>query len=137
MRARAWGTAAVLAALVGILAGCSATTPELDLLRADPMATATPQGLEAQSVSEEAGGVTFGKDTPSYVLRRLHLAHPADALVELDRTAQDAGWAVRVPLDLTAEAVAALYERTSDGRSVELALTWDGTDEVVLTLTTH
>ena len=133
MRARTLLTATLLA---GLLSGCSTSSSELNLLRADPMATATPAGLNSQSVSEDAGGTTFGKDTPSYVLRRLRLADPADALVELDHDAQDAGWAARVPLDLTATPVAALYERTSDGRPVELALTWDGTDEVVLTLTT-
>ena len=99
------------------------------------MASAAPEGLRSQPVSEEAGGTTFGKDTQSYLLRRLHVTGPADALVELDHAAQDAGWGVRVPLDLTAHPVGALYRRTADGRSVELALTWDGTDEVILTLT--
>jgi hypothetical protein len=134
MRGRTLLTATLLA---GLLSGCSTSSVELDLLRADPMATATPAGLTSQSVSEDAGGTTFGKDTPSYVLRRLHLTDPANALVELDHDAQDAGWVVRVPLDLTVTPVAALYKRTVDGRHLELGMTWDGTDEVVLDLSTH
>jgi hypothetical protein len=134
MRGRTLLTATLLA---GLLSGCSTSSAELDLLRADPMATATPAGLTSQSVSEDAGGTTFGKDTPSYVLRRLHLTDPANALVELDHDAQDAGWVVRVPLDLTVTPVAALYKRTVDGRHLELGMTWDGTDEVVLDLSTH
>jgi uncharacterized protein YceK len=122
--------------VVGLLSGCSASIPELDLLRADPMATATPAGLNSQSVSENAGGTTLGIDTPSYVLRRLHLADPAAALVELDNVAQDAGWATRVQLDLTATPVVALYRRTSDGRLLELGMTWDGADKVILDLST-
>jgi len=120
MRGRTLLTATLLA---GLLSGCSTSSAELDLLRADPMATAKPAGLTSQSVSEDAGGTTFGKDTPSYVLRRLHLAHPADALVELDHAAQGAGWAARVPLDLTVTPVAAFYKRT-DGLPLELTLTW-------------
>jgi hypothetical protein len=133
MRARTLLTATLL---VGLLSGCSTSSAELDLLRADPMVTATPAGLTSQSVSEDAGGTTFGKDTPSYVLRRLHLADPANALVELDRAAQDAGWAVWVPLDLTATPVGAVYKRTADGRPLQLGMTWDGTDEVVVDLST-
>lgn len=68
------------------------------------------------------------------MLRCLRLADPASALVELDRAAQDAGWAARVPLDLTVTPAAAFYTRTVDGRPLELTLTWDGTDEMVLDL---
>ncbi|PVU83265.1 hypothetical protein DDP54_09975 [Cellulomonas sp. WB94] len=122
--------------LVGLLAGCSSSSPGLEVLRADPMATATPAGLTSQSVSEDAGGVTFGIRQPCSLLRTLHLTDPVSALVELDQGAQDAGWAARAPLDLTVTPAAAFYKRTVDGRPLELTLTWDGTDEVVQDLST-
>lgn len=134
MRARTLLTATLLVGV--LLSGCSTSSAGLDTLRADPMATTTPAGLTSQSVAEDTGGVTFGMRMPASLLRTFHLQDPANALVELDRDAQDAGWLVSVPLDLTKTPVGAYYVRTTDGRPQGLTLTWDGTDAVALDLST-
>jgi hypothetical protein len=135
MRRTTWVAAALAAVLVVPLAGCSGSSAQLELLRADPIATAVPLGFQEETVSESAGGTTFGKRAPARMVREVVVDDAAAALVDLDEQALAAGWVADVPLDPTTDR-AAVYVRTVDGQHLGLGLHADGTDEVVLTLHT-
>ena len=136
MRMKVWIPAGMLLVVVALLAGCTQSTGGLKVLRADPMASASPVGLASQNVIERDGGVTFGKETPSSLLRQLHVADPAAALVELDKDAKAAGWVVDKPLTITGPAGSAIYTRVADGRSAGLTMVWVSGDQVDVALST-
>lgn len=131
---------ALLAVCALALAGCGGSAG-LARLTADPMSSASPAASVTETRSESAGGATFGKDEPAHVTRRLVVdgdgAAVGSAVADLGEQAVTAGWEVRTPLDLEATSVAGLYQRTVDGVLMELAITWDGGDTIVVSMSSR
>lgn len=119
------------------LAGC-VSSAQLTQLRADPMFSASPGAPVTETRSESAGGSTFGKDEPAHVTRQLIIAGDAAvAVADLGEQAVAAGWEARTELNLESPPVAALYQRSVNGGFMELAITWDGSDVIVVSMSSR
>ena len=127
-----------LLALVLLTGACSATTPRLEDLQDDPMAHVLPEGAREVSMSTDAGGRgLLGKDSPAALLRTLEVPDGGEELFDtLRREAEDAGWAPAGELDEQLEHVVALFTRDPGAAdNVQLALTWDRGESVLIALT--
>jgi hypothetical protein len=83
------------AAILSLVSACSRSSPELQLLRQEKIATAQIPGTDDGATLESKGGTTFGKPTTALLTRQLPIkagVNPQEVLATAVRTARGDGW---------------------------------------------
>lgn len=138
---RSWGPLLMALLLIGglLLTGCSGeeSSPKLDALKADPMATFELPNLVVDRVSETADGESLGKPHPAEYLRVVHITSGNRKVVlkAVKELAEENGWST---IDESDYAYAAQKKLVGDGLESHTAsrftMTFSDARSAVITL---